>query len=255
MLTRPTTWQCVTSKALPWTNVGRRCPKHVQLYKLCRLLAIHRNVAAVAAEEGGLDADQFRPARLQLGRRRRARVRGGVQKRAAKGNRARWGEWYGHALSHQRCGNSRTLMGGAPPLGTPISVLSRSHSTVGIYICGRAKFRCLTPMPHCIEGAAVVIVGTTPAHNTATPVDDATVVQLNVAAAALAKESGLQFIDLHTPLIKECGPVPWQDTGPNACQLCAPNCKGLSVHYGPAGYSKIAGLIWASVSNATNAWP
>jgi len=105
------------------------------------------------------------------------------------------------------------------------------------------------------NGAAVVIVGTTPAHNTATPVDDATVVQLNVAAAALAKESGLQFIDLHTPLIKECGPVPWQDTGPNACQLCAPNCKGLSVHYGPAGYSKIAGLIWASVSNATNAWP
>ena len=151
-------------------------------------------------------------------------------------------------------------MGGAPPLGAPPSASSQGRTLLLEFISADgqnsdASLRCLTPMPHCIEGAAVVIVGTTPAHNTATPVDDATVVQLNVAAAALAKESGLQFIDLHTPLIKECGPVPWQDTGPNACQLCAPNCKGLSVHYGPAGYSKIAGLIWASVSNATNAWP
>ena len=70
-----------------------------------------------------------------------------------------------------------------------------------------------------------------------------TVVALNKAAAALASENKLPYVDLHTPLIKTCGPVPWADNGTNACSLCAPRCKGLSVHYDSAGYSVIANII------------
>ena len=89
--------------------------------------------------------------------------------------------------------------------------------------------------------------------------------------------AGVAFIDLYTPLIKDCGPVPWADNGTSACKLCAPSCKvrccsimtcfcsifslfllhmtrfcsisdrlygqGLSVHYLHAGYEIIAGII------------
>ena len=92
-------------------------------------------------------------------------------------------------------------------------------------------------------GARVTILGTTPAHNTATAADDVTVVALNKAAAALASENELPFVDLHTPLISRCGRVPWADNGTNACPLCAPHCKALSVHYGSAGYAVIANII------------
>lgn len=92
-------------------------------------------------------------------------------------------------------------------------------------------------------GARVTILGTTPAHNTRTAADDVTVVALNKAAAALASETELPFVDLHTPLIKKCGPVPWADNGTNACSLCAPKCKALSVHYDSAGYNVIANII------------
>jgi hypothetical protein len=98
-------------------------------------------------------------------------------------------------------------------------------------------------------GATVVILGTTPAHNTAkAAADDATVVALNKAAQSLAQEFGFAFVDLHTPLIAECGPTPWADNGTSACPLCAPHCKGLSVHYTSAGYDVITGLIWNSTS-------
>ncbi len=92
-------------------------------------------------------------------------------------------------------------------------------------------------------GARVTILGTTPAHNTGTAADDVTVLALNKAAAALASETELPFVDLHTPLIKTCGPVPWLDNGTNACSLCAPKCKALSVHYDSAGYTAIANII------------
>jgi lysophospholipase L1-like esterase len=94
-------------------------------------------------------------------------------------------------------------------------------------------------------GATITILGTTPAHNTATK-DDVTVVGLNKAAQSLAQEFGFNFVDLHTPLIAECGPTPWADNGTDACPLCAPSCKKLSVHYTPAGYNVIANLIWNS---------
>ena len=92
-------------------------------------------------------------------------------------------------------------------------------------------------------GARVTILGTTPAHNTGTAADDVTVLALNKAAAAFASETELPFVDLHTPLIKTCGPVPWLDNGTNACSLCAPKCKALSVHYDSAGYTAIANII------------
>jgi len=97
-------------------------------------------------------------------------------------------------------------------------------------------------------GAKVFILGTTPAHNTATAVvDDATVVALNAAAAALAKENKLPYVDLHKPLIKDCGPAPWADNGTKACDLCAPRCAAVTVHYTHSGYEVIAQLIWQAV--------
>ena len=59
--------------------------------------------------------------------------------------------------------------------------------------------------------------------------------------------AGVQYIDLHTPLIQRCGPVPWADNGTAACPLCAPKCKALSVHYQRSGYEVIARLV----ANAT----
>lgn len=92
-------------------------------------------------------------------------------------------------------------------------------------------------------GVKMLFVGTTPAHNTATPADDITVVALNNAAARVCKEFNIAFIDLHTPLIKRCGAVPWADSGTDACSLCAPECKSLSVHYTRAGYEVIAHIV------------
>lgn len=97
-------------------------------------------------------------------------------------------------------------------------------------------------------GAKVFILGTTPAHNTADSVaDDKTVVALNTVAELLAKAHSLPFVDLHRPLINQCGPTPWADNGTHACTLCAPRCKALSVHYSAAGYEVIAKLIWDAV--------
>jgi lysophospholipase L1-like esterase len=94
-------------------------------------------------------------------------------------------------------------------------------------------------------GAKILILGTTPAHNTAKTADDVTVVALNKVAQQLAAEMGLGFVDLHSPLIERCGPVPWADNGTAPCSLCAPRCKALSVHYDKAGYTVIASLIKA----------
>lgn len=102
----------------------------------------------------------------------------------------------------------------------------------------------------------LIVLGTTPAHNVGTTLSeqqatDATVRKLNVAAASIAQSLGLQFVDMHSPLIDICGPVPWADNGTDACELCAPDCKRLSVHYTPAGYQRIAGII----ANATGLQP
>ena len=61
-------------------------------------------------------------------------------------------------------------------------------------------------------GVKLIFVGTTPAHNTASVEDDVTVVALNVAAKKVCITLGVVFIDLYTPLIKDCGPVPWCDS-------------------------------------------
>lgn len=112
------------------------------------------------------------------------------------------------------------------------------------YRQGLRKAKALTDAAQ----ATLVMLGTTPAHNTARVEDDVTVVALNKAAADLAHETGVKFVDLHSPLVSECGPVPWADQGPKACGLCAPQCKQLSVHYSKAGYERIAALVWAAVS-------
>ena len=113
------------------------------------------------------------------------------------------------------------------------------------YRIGLAKALALTQA----AGAALVMLATTPAHNTASAADDTTVVALNVAAAGLSKEFSVDFVDLHTPLIAACGPVPWADNGTSACPLCAPKCKALSVHYTAAGYEVIQGLIYDAIFN------
>eukprot|EP00750_Incisomonas_marina_P031689 INCI8277.9.p3 GENE.INCI8277.9~~INCI8277.9.p3 ORF type:complete len:139 (+),score=13.49 INCI8277.9:720-1136(+) len=100
-------------------------------------------------------------------------------------------------------------------------------------------------------GAKITLLATTPCHNCADG-DEDTVLALNVAAAKLAQSAGLAFLDLHTPIIERCGPVPWNDTGQNACDLCAPRCKTLSVHYTSVGYNWIAELIANDLINITN---
>lgn len=95
--------------------------------------------------------------------------------------------------------------------------------------------------------AKLLFVGTTPAHNTQNPNDNPTVQALNTRAKEVMSSANVPFLDLYTPLIEKCGPVPWADDGPSACPLCAPNCKALSVHYEPAGYSVIASLILEAV--------
>ena len=66
---------------------------------------------------------------------------------------------------------------------------------------------------------------------------------INAAAKAVCSKSGIQFVDLHTPLIAACGAVPWADKGAAACKLCAPSCKRLSVHYIATGYEFIARIV------------
>jgi lysophospholipase L1-like esterase len=96
----------------------------------------------------------------------------------------------------------------------------------------------------------IAFVETTPAHNTADATrDDTTVLALNAAAKAVVASASpaIRFVETHAALIAECGPVPWADTGPDACALCAPDCSHLSVHYTPAGYERIAQLVWSGV--------
>eukprot|EP00658_Telonema_sp_P-2_P039808 TRINITY_DN28443_c0_g1_i1.p1 TRINITY_DN28443_c0_g1~~TRINITY_DN28443_c0_g1_i1.p1 ORF type:complete len:268 (+),score=30.74 TRINITY_DN28443_c0_g1_i1:202-1005(+) len=102
-------------------------------------------------------------------------------------------------------------------------------------------------------GARMVMLATTPAHNVKVPPSaEATVVALNKAGAGLAEELGVQWVDLHAALLKECGEVPWADSGERACQLCAPQCESLAVHYTTAGYQRIAQLVWAAVNESTS---
>lgn len=96
--------------------------------------------------------------------------------------------------------------------------------------------------------ARLFYILTSPAHNVGpkdAAGDDANevVIELNRRATALMNEKGIEIIDLYTPIMDECGPVPFQDTGSNACSLCAPNCANLSVHYSGDGYEFIAGVI------------
>ena len=95
--------------------------------------------------------------------------------------------------------------------------------------------------------AKLLFALTTPAHNTANTADDATVKVLNKRAKAVMAAAGVPTVDLYSPLIAMCGPVPWADDGPSACKLCAPLCKALSVHYTPEGYQFIASKILAAI--------
>eukprot|EP00040_Diaphanoeca_grandis_P007119 m.39813 g.39813 ORF g.39813 m.39813 type:complete len:319 (+) comp18294_c0_seq1:179-1135(+) len=94
----------------------------------------------------------------------------------------------------------------------------------------------------------LMFVTTTPAHNTANPMDDTTVVELNKRAVAVMGKSDIPVIDLYTPIKQQCGAVPWADSGPNACKLCAPHCKQLSVHYTSVGYEFIANMIAKAIA-------
>ena len=93
---------------------------------------------------------------------------------------------------------------------------------------------------------------TTPAHNTMSPADDVTVQALNQAAMEIMKANNVPTIDLYSPIMKECGPVPFQDSGPRACRLCAPHCKALSVHYEQPGYEFIASIVAEAVTQNTS---
>lgn len=91
---------------------------------------------------------------------------------------------------------------------------------------------------------------TTPAHNVGT--DDSTnqVVQaLNAAASSVMAAANIPTIDLYTPIMHECGPVPFADSGPHACRLCAPHCKSLAVHYTDVGYQFIAGIVHKALAD------
>lgn len=92
------------------------------------------------------------------------------------------------------------------------------------------------------QPAKLAFVLTTPAHNTPAP-DNEVVVALNRRAATIMAAAGIPIIDLYTPIMAECGPVPWADSGPKACLLCAPNCKSLAVHYTATGYNFIANIV------------
>ena len=62
----------------------------------------------------------------------------------------------------------------------------------------------------------------------------------------LMATSNIPLVDLYTPIMAQCGPVPFLDNataGRAACELCAPSCKALSVHYTEAGYHFIASKI------------
>jgi hypothetical protein len=57
---------------------------------------------------------------------------------------------------------------------------------------------------------------------------------------------GSEQVDLYTPIMAHCGPVPFLDkptAGRTACSLCAPQCEALSVHYRSPGYQFIAQAI------------
>lgn len=96
--------------------------------------------------------------------------------------------------------------------------------------------------------ARLVYILTSPAHNL-TPKDaagddpDGLVIELNRRATALMSEKGIEIIDVYTPIMDQCGPVPFQDTGSQSCSLCAPNCAKIKVHYSQDGYEFIAGVI------------
>lgn len=96
--------------------------------------------------------------------------------------------------------------------------------------------------------ARLLYILTSPAHNV-NPKDaagddpDKVIIELNRRAAELMSEKGIEVLDIYTPIMEQCGPVPFEDTGSRACSLCAPNCAKISVHYGGAGYEFIASMI------------
>ena len=94
--------------------------------------------------------------------------------------------------------------------------------------------------------ARLVYILTTPSHQNTE--EDATVQILNERAMKVMKTAKVPVIDMYTPLIKECGAVPWADSGPTACKLCAPECQKLHVHYTPAGYEFIAKRVLAALA-------
>ena len=77
--------------------------------------------------------------------------------------------------------------------------------------------------------------------------DNPTVIELNTRAKAIMGRHSIRVIDIYTPIIDQCGPVPFADTGPKKCGLCAPHCKALSVHYTGAGYHFIAEHVAAAL--------
>jgi lysophospholipase L1-like esterase len=102
-------------------------------------------------------------------------------------------------------------------------------------------------------GAKLVWAATTPAHQNT--VDDATVQALNEKANEVMQKQtpAIPVVDLYSAVMAKCGPVPFQDTGDKACSLCAPNCKGLSVHYSKPGYQFISSLVAAKLKSMPHA--
>jgi hypothetical protein len=60
---------------------------------------------------------------------------------------------------------------------------------------------------------------------------------------------GIQVLDIYTPNMAQCSPVPFTDDGPNKCKLCASHRKALTVHYTGAGYHFIAGHVVAALNS------
>ena len=86
-----------------------------------------------------------------------------------------------------------------------------------------------------------MFLNTSPAHNVGVGnATNAVVIALNQAASSVMTAAGVHVIDIYTPIMQQCGPVPFRDEGPTACSLCAPDCKNLAVHYTVTGYQFFA---------------
>lgn len=117
----------------------------------------------------------------------------------------------------------------------------------GVAEYGDELERIVVALEQRLGDARLVFLNTSPAHNTPDAQDNPTVVALNARAEAIMGRHGIHVVDIYSRIMARCGPVPFADAGPKECQLCAPHCKALAVHYTGAGYKFIAEQVAAAL--------